>query len=139
MFLLVLIALPPATRAAEGPLVLQLTPEDLRPYASKRELRLADRDPFNWPPEQLARLQTAARTDTPDFLSGLSLSGIIWDEKMPLAVINERMLGVGDMVAGATITAIFKETVVLEHNGAPHTLWFQKGRGFKLPSGPKVR
>ena len=113
--------------AAEGPQVLQLAPEDLRPYTSKRELLVTGRDPFNWPPEQQAWFQAAAQPETPDFLSGLALTGIIWDEKMPLAVINERVHGVGDTVAGATVSDIFKETVVLEYNGTPHTLWFQKG------------
>ncbi|MDA8164695.1 MAG: hypothetical protein M0017_06665 [Desulfobacteraceae bacterium] len=116
-----------APAAAAGAQVLQLSPDDLRSYAAKRELLVTARDPFNWPPEEQKQLKAAARSETPDFLSGISLTGIMWDEKMPLAVINGGMHGVGDTVAGARISAIFKETVVLDYNGSSYTLWIQKG------------
>jgi hypothetical protein len=45
--------------------------------------------------------------------SGLVLSGIVWDAKTPIAMINEKVLRVGDVIEGYRITAITSSSVVV--------------------------
>ncbi|MBU0709333.1 MAG: hypothetical protein KJ793_01305 [Candidatus Omnitrophica bacterium] len=45
--------------------------------------------------------------------SGIALSGIIWDEEIPMAVINDRILLVGDSLGSNTVISIEKEKVIL--------------------------
>ncbi|MFA6349462.1 MAG: hypothetical protein WCY12_00850, partial [Candidatus Omnitrophota bacterium] len=46
--------------------------------------------------------------------SALRLIGIIWDEKEPLAMINERILKVGDMIQGKQIIRINSDSIVVD-------------------------
>lgn len=45
----------------------------------------------------------------------LSLNGIIWDEKSPVAMINDRIVKVGDRVGVNTIIDIKKDRVILSN------------------------
>lgn len=103
--------------------VLTVRPEllkQLTPPAS--EARLV-RDPFNWPAGQINKLKAAEETKTaPDAFQGIILSGIIWDDKKPLAVINGHLAAVGDKVNLARVAEINKDQVVLEYRGVRHIM-----------------
>ena len=43
----------------------------------------------------------------------LLLSGIVWDEAGPIAIINNEIFGVGDVIEGNTIVEIKKDRVIL--------------------------
>lgn len=43
----------------------------------------------------------------------LVLNGIAWDEKTPQAIINDRIVGVGDEISGKRVVAIHPVSVVL--------------------------
>ncbi len=43
----------------------------------------------------------------------LILDGIAWDEKSPRAVINDRIVAVGDRVGGSTVVEIRKDRAIL--------------------------
>lgn len=60
------------------------------------------RDPF-----------TQNRIETKVIGSGLALSGIIWNEKDPKAVIDGKIVGVGDQIGAKTIIEITPSTVTL--------------------------
>lgn len=45
--------------------------------------------------------------------SNLILSGIVWDEAMPVAMINEKVLRVGDVIEGYRISEIRPSVVVV--------------------------
>ncbi len=45
--------------------------------------------------------------------AGLILSGIVWDEKMPIAMINEKVLKIGDVIEGYQLTAINPSSVTV--------------------------
>ncbi|MFH1857611.1 MAG: hypothetical protein ABH845_01725 [Candidatus Omnitrophota bacterium] len=55
-------------------------------------------------------------------ISGLSLTGITWDEAEPLVVINGVVLTVHDAIGGYYIKEITSETVVLEQDGEQYVL-----------------
>lgn len=46
---------------------------------------------------------------------GLSLSGIAWDQEDPTAIIDSRIVRVGDEIGGYVVTEIRKDTVVLNN------------------------
>lgn len=52
--------------------------------------------------------KTKARTFTE-----LTLDGILWDKRKPLAVINDEMVGIGDTVGGNTVVDIKEDRVIL--------------------------
>ncbi len=45
--------------------------------------------------------------------AGLVLSGIVWDEKMPVAMINEKVLKTGDQIEGYHLVAINPSSVTV--------------------------
>ena len=45
--------------------------------------------------------------------ASLSLNGIAWDKEKPQAVINGRIVGVGDTVAGQRVVSIKQDRVIL--------------------------
>jgi len=64
------------------------------------------RDPFS------GKLYTSVRKqgNTP---KTLSLAGIIWDKNKPAALINDKVVGVGDRVGGSTVVSIKNDRVLL--------------------------
>jgi len=51
-----------------------------------------------------------------------NLGGIIYSASAPLAIINNRTVGVGDEVGGATVVKIDRTQVTLDHAGKAVTL-----------------
>ena len=51
------------------------------------------------------------------YLFGLSLTGILWDEERPLAMINNVVVGVNDTIGSYTIKKISSDMVILEREG----------------------
>ncbi len=82
------------------------------------------RDPFNWPPELLAQLGTRDPEEKA-FVENLVLSGVIWDEVRPMAVINNVLLKEGELLGDVVVRKIFKESVVVERDAAQHVLLFE--------------
>ena len=82
----------------------------LKPAAPARRKEGGDSASVSALPQKEAVSQTRPRTRFPDWgrnpftlseegvesVRGLALEGIVWDEKSPLAVINDRVVGVGD-------------------------------------------
>jgi type II secretory pathway component PulC len=52
----------------------------------------------------------------------LSLGGIVWSRTLPLAIINEALVGVGDSVAGRKVVRIGRDEVVVEINARKERL-----------------
>ena len=50
-------------------------------------------------------------------LGKLSVQGIIWGVKIPQAIINNRVLTIGDLIEGAEILSIEKKGITLSFNG----------------------
>ncbi|MDD3275072.1 MAG: hypothetical protein PHQ84_04355 [Candidatus Omnitrophica bacterium] len=54
----------------------------------------------------------------PDFdISKLQLQGVVWGVKNPQAIINGKVVSVGDLIEGAEIVSIDKKGVTLSING----------------------
>jgi len=64
-----------------------------------------ERDPFFKQPIVLAG----------DSSHGLRLSGIVWDETRPTAIINDEILAVGDQIAGYKVVIINKNKVIVSN------------------------
>ncbi|MCX5710266.1 MAG: hypothetical protein NT088_06060, partial [Candidatus Omnitrophica bacterium] len=52
----------------------------------------------------------------------LTLSGIMWSPKNPLAVINDRIVKAGDKILGSVVIEIDKEKVILNNGSADFEL-----------------
>jgi hypothetical protein len=124
LFVFVLPAASPS-RAAEDPTVLVVRPERLSGWADNTGMGFQIRDPFNWPADHIAERRDQ-ETQVNDIFADISLGGIIWNEKEPLAIINKKLVGKGDKAGEATVEDIRKETVILSHKGLTHTLRIEK-------------
>jgi hypothetical protein len=51
-------------------------------------------------------------------LSTLNVQGIIWGVKNPQAIINDKVLTIGDLIEGAEILSIDKKGITLNFNGS---------------------
>jgi hypothetical protein len=51
-------------------------------------------------------------------LDNLKVQGIIWGVKAPQAIINDKVLTIGDFIEGAEIIGIEKKGITLSFNGA---------------------
>jgi len=70
------------------------------------------RDPFSSGPAVSA----------PATLSDMVLTGILWDDSAPLAMINDNLVGAGDKIGGYTAVEIKKDKVVLTDGEQNYTL-----------------
>lgn len=50
------------------------------------------------------------------------LEGIVWSESSPMAIVSGQIVGVGDHVNGAEVTAIAQDSVTLNVSGSERTL-----------------
>jgi hypothetical protein len=58
---------------------------------------------------------------------GFRLSGIIYNAKQPMAVINGQMVGVGDEIDQARVKYIDRSKVTIIYNGSAIDLLVSKG------------
>ena len=70
------------------------------------------------PGAPVAGTATVVRSAPPD----LRLDGIMYLDSGPRAIINNAIVGEGDMVSGATVTTINKKSVILTYNNVEITL-----------------
>lgn len=71
------------------------------------------RNPFQFPPKK-----EVEKTD----VGKLNLTGIIYDETSPVAVINDIIVHEGDEIEGVKVIKIESEEVLLEEDGESYTL-----------------
>jgi len=74
-----------------------------RRFSRAAEVLPLDRDPF-----------TFAYTGPKSSRDGLELTGILWDETKPTAVINQTFLGAGDSTNEFTVVKVLQDRVVLK-------------------------
>ncbi|MFH2144790.1 MAG: hypothetical protein ABII75_02005 [Candidatus Omnitrophota bacterium] len=56
----------------------------------------------------------------------LKISGILMDKDVPSAIINSRIVKIGDVISGKTVVDIEKETVILMEDGDLYVLELRK-------------
>ena len=110
--------------ANENITVLSIREDKINTSLNNQSLTLK-RDPFNWSDAQITKFKSFDKKNRTALFTGLSLTGIIWDKKKPLAVINGKMLGVGDTIKGAKVRKIDKESVLLRKHGTNYRLAFE--------------
>ncbi|MFA5275537.1 MAG: hypothetical protein WC417_01410 [Candidatus Omnitrophota bacterium] len=92
----------PVTIAQEKSFSLTGEGLSVKRYAKRSNYSSWSRDPF-----------TMGAPIKPIGEGSLDLKGIIWDEKLPLALINGRTVKIGDKVGSNTVVDIRKDSVVL--------------------------
>lgn len=60
-------------------------------------------------------------------LSGITLIGIIWDEKNPCALINNEVVKIGDKIDDCTVIEIRQDSVTVIKQGQVYTLKVWQG------------
>lgn len=87
------------------------------PPAAAPSLALPARDPFR-PPAAVASRITFPQADASTASAGPArLQGILWGVETPRAIVNDRIVGVGESVDGIHIVAITADGVVVEYQG----------------------
>jgi len=80
------------------------------------------RDPFL--DSKKSQLSTSAILKKP--VLDLKVSGILLDQNIPTAIINSKVVKIGDVISGKTIVDIEKETVILMEDGDLYILELRK-------------
>ena len=82
------------------------------------------RDPFQSPFELYKPVEEPEEKPPPVIggLSHLEVQGIIWDSKIPQAIINNTVVKAGEVIEGAEILAIRKEGVYVLYEGKQYIL-----------------
>ena len=114
-------------------LTLHLLPPKAKAWATTFSLKAEEsstngqlfpqRDPFNWPPKQLANLLKIIKPPTASFAK-LTLQAIFWDEILPRAIINDNILLEGDKIGDIEIVLIARQKVLLQLGSHQYQLKF---------------
>jgi len=111
---------PPAPKVTPTPAPVA-TPRPTAVVASKPTTPSASRKPAAGPPKKETPPQSALAKDDPR--NFLKLTGIVLDPKNPYALINERIVSVGDVVDGAKVLAIDSASSLrVEYHGKQYKL-----------------
>lgn len=102
--------------------ILTLPPQE----TEETQVLVPDRDPFNWPPAQLANILLSEITPARQVVQSLTLQAIFWDEEHPQAVVNQKILAQGDEIDGINLLRIEKEKVIVEVDNYQYTLQFKE-------------
>lgn len=85
------------------------------------------RDPFNWTPQVVQKYKAVFDQMVADTFKGLVLSGIIFNLDIPMAIIDKKLVRVGDMLDGDIhVVDISRDSVVLKKGIEEHTLNFEE-------------
>jgi hypothetical protein len=108
------------------------TPETIQPLSSTlpaqstgKMINIKEKSLAAWgtDPFQVRRSVKAVPFSRPMWL----LSGIVYNNQKPLAIINNKQVETGDIVNNAKVLSIKTKTVTLEYNGALLTLTVTEG------------
>jgi hypothetical protein len=102
--------------------ILKKTKGDKKEVLDIAPKKPAIRDPFlsSKDPEKFEKeVQKKPQID-------LNLSGILWDDQIPTAIINSKVVKIGDLVFGKTVVDIEKDQVVLMEEGQMFVLKLRK-------------
>lgn len=105
--------------------ILTIRPDRLSGQTTAQPGQAPRRDPFNWSRSQINEFKDKAPRAKSNSIEGLTLTGIIWDKNKPLAVVNDRVVGKGDIVNDSVILEVMKDIVVFEKDSIYHTLWLE--------------
>lgn len=115
----------PAVTQTAAPIVA--TPTPAKPPAESIIIAQEQREPWGPDPFRTYTYRAATRGGADRSSPGWTLAGIIYSQNKPMAFINSRMVAVGDRIGSATVVAIDKESVTLEHQGRRIRLTLNRG------------
>lgn len=84
------------------------------------------RDPFNWSPEVVQKYKAVFDQMVADTFKGFVLSGIIFNQEIPMAIVDKNLVQVGDMLGDIEVLQISRNSVVLKKGVEEHTLNFEE-------------
>ena len=92
----------PEKKAPQAPIAVKAHYQLQEEEGQNLELK---RDPFSAMP--------IADKNPPSPTADIALSGVLWDEANPLAIINNKVVKTGDRVGGCSVVKIKQDSVVL--------------------------
>ncbi|MCX7766331.1 MAG: hypothetical protein N2246_06480 [Candidatus Sumerlaeia bacterium] len=108
---------PPATEAVISNSAIQSSPPRDTPSGAEPPAKSL---PVSSPPVESP---FSPREVTPETL-GLTIEGIFWDEKKPMAIINGTIVGEGDRAGGVDIVKIYKKSIQVKKDSVLYNVLF---------------
>jgi hypothetical protein len=96
--------------------------EDQKEVVDNKPIKPAIRDPFlsSKNPDKMKKVtKKKPQID-------LKLSGVLWDDQIPTAIINSKVVKIGDLIQGKTVVDIEKDQVLLMEEGQIYVLKLRK-------------
>jgi type II secretory pathway component PulC len=81
---------------------------------------------LEWGPDPFRRGGTETVIQDSPTVTGWNLGGILYDDNSPAAIINSRIVRIGESIDGARVMHINKNRVTLEKDGAEFSLTLAK-------------
>lgn len=97
------------------------------------------RDPFTPPVESGKPITDAEITGKLTELKGIEVQGIIWDEKNPMAMIEDEIITEGQNFRGAKVVDIQEHAVVMEFKGEMVTIRVKEEEEAPAPQPAKSK
>jgi len=91
----------------------------VRPQVEYKSIDLAD--PFRYPETENSKQQGEKISARP--LPGMGVQGIIWGGNFPQAIVNNKVVKVGDAIEGACITDIQKDGITVLFDNQQYTIY----------------
>ena len=120
---------PPAERAPAAAQVqaqTQIKPT-VKPAVVPKLVNVEDKSKEPWGSDPFRTVKTAVRARQNKQPAGWLVSGILYNDRTPVAIINKTPVKVGEMIDGAKVVKIRKKTVTLQYNGTNMTITVTKG------------
>lgn len=117
---------PPPAQAEVTPQVV-IKAEKSKFVIDSLELQRIEKAKWGADPFKSVIKRSPKPTDKPDDGLKLILSGIVFNEKSPMAVINNKTVRPGDIIDGTRIVSINRKSVIVERSGKQFQLTVTKG------------
>lgn len=94
--------------------------------AGKKSMTTPKRDPFNWSSAVISTLVDQHGSLVASAFKELTLSGIVWNSKTPLAIIDDTLLEEGDVINGVYVIDIQPDSVLLQKGNEQYLLEYEE-------------
>ncbi|MCF6289428.1 MAG: hypothetical protein L3J03_00265 [Desulfobacterales bacterium] len=113
---------------SEEMLTLVVRPELLDRTERSTRAPVPSRNIFAWPAEKSMPADSRQRQADESALAAmkkLRAEAILWNRSKPLAIINGRLIGVGDEFSGIRVLAIHRDSITLAKGPTRHVIGFE--------------
>ena len=98
--------------------------QDTQPSTDTLLMAETNRNPFRWTSKVAQKFSQEVEQERISEFASLHLNGIVWDDKEPMAIIDNVLVQEGHQINGVPVSTLFCSAVLLEAGSQHHFLKF---------------